>query len=422
MPKAEYDQIGSEYEVDIDYEVSQRVSSWANHESEPLLYEPEETKLKFFPAMAIIVASMTGVGVLAFPSAFVLAGGCVNAILLQLPFLALAWVTMNAIGLVIRKYDVDEYEHMVSAALGERTGQICKVFFFVYCLANCTAYCLVIIDQGKAFFYFLPELAPLIAVVLFPFSCVENVAFLKYSGYVSISAMLVLVATVIMDYFLLPMDSEIIVNATLAIPNPHPESIPDPDFSSMFSSFPIFCFAYQGHMSSVKVYRRIEHPKKYPWITACAFLVTFVLYNTCSVFAVMTYGATIDPDMLNSYPLTDIPMYCARIGIIGCLMGAYPVFTLLARDMLYKSNNPRFRYCFSSVWFICALGAAMVIPDFQMASAMIGSLAALLMFVFPGVALLVSFTNRKFYRCLLGLFCVVFGTFLFGFAFTNSLM
>ena len=65
------------------------------------------------------------------------------------------------------------------AALGERTGQICKVFFFVYCLANCTAYCLVIIDQGKAFFFFLPDLAPLIAVVLFPFSCVENVAFLK---------------------------------------------------------------------------------------------------------------------------------------------------------------------------------------------------------------------------------------------------
>ena len=90
--------------------------------------------------------------------------------------------------------------------------------------------------------------------------------------------------------------------------------------------------------------------------------------------------------------------------------------------MLYKSNNARFRYCFSSVWFLCALVAAMAIPDFEMASAMIGSLAALLMFVFPGVALLVSFTNRKFYRCLLGLFCVVFGTFLFAFAFTNSLM
>ena len=160
--------------------------------------------------------------------------------------------------------------------------------------------------------------------------------------------MLVLVVTVIMDYFLLPVDAEIIANATLAIPNPHP--IPNPDFSSMFSSFPIFCFAYQGHMSSVKVYRRIEHPKKYPWITACAFLVTFVLYNTCSVFAVMTYGAAIDPDMLNSYPLTDIPMYCARIGIIGCLMGMYRLCTaslspypnastLLLRRRNYR--NPR---------------------------------------------------------------------------------
>ena len=113
MAKTDYDRLDDD-EYDIENEISQRLSSWANHESEPLLNEPEETKLQFFPATSIIVASMTGVGVLAFPAAFAHAGGPLYSILLQLPFLLFCWVTINAIGLIIRKYNVDEYEHMVS--------------------------------------------------------------------------------------------------------------------------------------------------------------------------------------------------------------------------------------------------------------------------------------------------------------------
>ena len=84
---------------------------------------------------------------------------------------------------------------------------MCKVFFFLYCLANCigrvqsnclvsfktwiskvffkikstlsTAYCLIVIDQGKAFFHFMPQLAPILTIIIYPFSCVENVAYLK---------------------------------------------------------------------------------------------------------------------------------------------------------------------------------------------------------------------------------------------------
>ena len=46
MNKEGYERIGSEdeYEYEIENEFSQRVSSWANHESEPLLHEPEESK------------------------------------------------------------------------------------------------------------------------------------------------------------------------------------------------------------------------------------------------------------------------------------------------------------------------------------------------------------------------------------------
>ena len=49
-------------------------------------------------------------------------------------------------------------------------------------------------------------------------------------------------------------------------------------------------------------------------------------------------------------------------------------------------------------------------------------MAGLLMFVFPGLALLVNYVNRKFYRCILGLVFTVFGTFLFGYAFVHSIV
>ena len=55
--------------------------------------------------------------------------------------------------------------------------------------------------------------------------------------------------------------------------------VPEPDFSTMFSTFPIFCFAYQAHLSSVKIYRRIERPKMFPYISALALFICFCLYN-----------------------------------------------------------------------------------------------------------------------------------------------
>ena len=50
------------------------------HESVALLGEPESDKLTFFPATCIMVASMTGVGVLTFPATYAASGGALNGI------------------------------------------------------------------------------------------------------------------------------------------------------------------------------------------------------------------------------------------------------------------------------------------------------------------------------------------------------
>ena len=102
---------------------------------------------------------------------------------------------------------------------------------------------------------------------------------------------------------------------------------------------------YLGHMSSVKIYRRVEHPKSYPYITLVAFIVTAILYNVTSAFTILTFGAEIDADMLNSYPATDIPIYFARLAVLGCVMGAYPVFTLLGRNSFKFRDEIKRQIC-----------------------------------------------------------------------------
>lgn len=398
---------GSDYDEDED--LNGNLTSWMNHESVALIGEPKCNKLKFFPATAIMVASMTGVGVLAFPNTFVNAGGCLEGIFFQLPFLFMAWVTLIAIGMVVKRHNVDEYEEMIISIFGDKVGQICRFFLFVYCMGNCIAYNLITIDQGRAFLQKAPYCAPLMTLILVPFIGAKNVAFLKYSGYVSIAAMVVLSFVVGLDYFMISDFEE----------SPRAE-IPDPDFSTMFSTFPIFCFAYQAHLSSVKIYRRIERPKMFPYISALALFICFCLYNLTGIFGLLTYGGKIDAEMLNSYPLDDIPIYFARLGIIGCVSGAYPVFTIMGRELLHKSDDTKYRYSFAVCWYIVTLVGAIYLPDFDLASKVIGSMAALLIFVFPGLALIVTYVERKLYRAILGTCFATLGVFLFFYSFLTA--
>ena len=89
------------------------------------------------------------------------------------------------------------------------------------------------------------------------------------------------------------------------------------------------------------------------------------------IFGLLTYGGTIDAEMLNSYPLDDIPIYFARLGIIGCVSGAYPVFTIMGRELLHKSDDTKYRYSFAVCWYIVTLIGAIYLPDFDLASKVI---------------------------------------------------
>ena len=58
--------------------------------------------------------------------------------------------------------------------------------------------------------------------------------------------MVVLAFSVIVDYSLIPSDSDALKNSTTFAANAFDfKPIPEPTFDGLFSSLPVFCFAYQ---------------------------------------------------------------------------------------------------------------------------------------------------------------------------------
>ena len=70
---------------------------------------------------------------------------------------------------------------------------------------------------------------------------------------------------------------------------------------------------------------------------------------------------------------------------------------------------------------MCLIGA-IYCPSYDVVSGLIGSFAGLIMFVIPGVMMIVAYSNRKCYRAYLGAFFATFGSFLFVFSFIYNLL
>ena len=149
---------------------------------------------------------------------------------------------------------------------------------------------------------------------------------------------MVLTVSIIYDYIVLPVTVF--------------ESIkPDVSWVEWLSSLPIFCYAYHGHFASLKVYRRMANPRHFPFVTLCAFSICFIIYNLCSGFASATFGRAMDADLLLAYSPHDVAMYPARIGIIGCVCAPYAVYSIMAREIIHESRNPKFSLSFALLWF-----------------------------------------------------------------------
>ena len=126
---------------------------------------------------------------------------------------------------------------------------------------------------------------------------------------------------------------------------------------------------------------------------------------------------------LKTYTTYPILLFCGREGM-----------STIIKDLFIKNDTPakeKFRrYAIATVWFISSMVMAIEIPNMGAVINMLGSLAAIFIFVFPGLCLLqttlmvspslTSFTDKL--KFLLSAIFLLLGAFLFGCVLTQAIL
>ncbi|XP_077861843.1 sodium-coupled neutral amino acid transporter 7-like [Saccoglossus kowalevskii] len=343
-------------------------------------------------ASIIMIKACCGAGMLAFPATFGAAGGIVVTIIMQVVF-----SIFSCIGLIVLAYcssihNTSTFELAIASLCGHKTKMAALVLVMVYGLGGCITFLVILGDQ-------LDE-------VMILFSDVEyfcNHWYLQRRLTISVTSIL----------FILPL------------------CIPAKMEFLKYSS----CF--QCHLSSVPIYCTLKKKTvgQYAKVVIPSMAVIFTLYAVIGIYGYLTFGDSVNSDILLSYGYNDIRVTVARIMITISLLTVYPILHFCARAALqgmlkdcggvltyiimYKEKY--FRLSATILWFSVTLVVALFIPSIGMVISVAGAFAAAFMLFFPGLCFIQcglqgKAKTKQRNNCLLALGVVytVFGAFVFG--------
>lgn len=172
---------------------------------------------------------------------------------------------------------------------------------------------------------------------------------------------------------------------------------------------PVLCFAYQTHEVIVPAYACMKRRVFGDFVKASLLGLTilFLLYNLVGAYGYLTFGSRVGPDIMSLYDakdpvvivgivalvikfITTYPplMFCGR----GALDGLYGELRKLSTDELKSSERSR-RLVITTLWFFSTVALAVFAPDISLTLQLLGSMASINVFVFPGMCL-ISLTWR----------------------------
>lgn len=173
-------------------------------------------------------------------------------------------------------------------------------------------------------------------------------------------------------------------------------------WSELFLVVPTLCFGYQCHVSTVPIYAcyRKRNMKTFTWSCMLALLLCVFTYTVSATYGYLTFGSKIASDILESYDATDPYILVALLAISIKSVSTYPVLgycgieavcdlwvdSQAAQGVLQLDPRiaERFRVITVSVWFTLSLMFAVFMPDIGAVIKLLGSLAAVFIFIFPG--------------------------------------
>jgi len=396
-------------------------------------------------AVFLIVNAALGAGLLNFPEAFDQAGGVVTAVVVQAVLLVFIMVALLILAHTSNiKHSATLQEVMYTAA-GPWGMRLTSAIITVYCFGTCITFLIIIGDQFDRAFASMVGLdfchtwylnrdfvMPASSLLLIlPLCYTRKIDFLKYASMAGVATIVYVVVLIFTEYA-----------SGEHIPG-HIKTEPQ-SWQDVFSVIPVICFGYQCHVSVVPIYSCMKHRniKHFAVASSSAIAICVFTYTGAATFGYLTFGSKVSEDILTNYEASKPAVLIALIGMALKTYTTYPILlfcgregaSTLIREAVTAWQTDRaektLRYILASAWFFLTVLCAIEIPNIGAVINMLGSLAAIFIFVFPGVCLLQvtlmrdpSLVRRKSkFNIFFAICFLVLGAFLFGVVLTKALI
>ncbi|KAM7438690.1 hypothetical protein ABFA07_011802 [Porites harrisoni] len=385
-------------------------------------------------AALLVVNAALGAGILNFPQAYAECGGIATAIVIQMSLLVFITGAFLILAYCADKHGSQNFQEVIREVLGPGAYIVTQIFVLLYMFGSTIAYMILIGDQlqsvGKAIDseppWYLSRIFLMCAVCiifLLPLCLPKTLKVLSYSSALgTIGAIFICVVTAT-KYF---QGNYTVNTESVQVQLPWTEA---------FSAVPIICFGFQCHVPSIAVYAELKRASvpRFGIVVVIAMAICAAAYAITGSFGYLTFGTKVKSDVLLNYHPNDVLVNCARVTLSiivlstgavvvfcgrSCLEGLYLSFFRMPPALAEVHERKR-RIIQTIVWFSLSLIVSVFVKDIGYAVALIGGLAALFIFFFPGICLVqemlqypVLSTTKKLLIAL-GLFYVVLGVFIF---------
>lgn len=382
-----------------------------DHESSPLLLDSSTERneqrqgTSWYASIFLVVNAALGAGLLNFPEAYYQSGGLVVGIAVQLVLGVFIIGSMLILIYCAQRHNNATYQDVVFSLCGKNARILCSVTVALYAFGTCVTFFIIIGDQLDKFLSIFPNLhekwffdrkftiTVTCVLIVLPLCFPQRIDFLKIPSAVGVLAVLYCVVLVAVKYFTRSDDAE----------KKYPVDTKAKHWTDVFLVIPVICFGYQCHLSLVPIYSCMKRRTlpEFSKTIFVALLLCFLAYTITASLGYLTFGSSVRADILSCYnPTADVLV--AVIGIALKMYTTYPILLFVGRAALdsvwmdIKSHTPaemetgeKFRrISIASVWFVVSLLLALFAPNIGIVISLLGGLAALFIFVFPGLCLL----------------------------------
>jgi solute carrier family 38 (sodium-coupled neutral amino acid transporter), member 7/8 len=361
----------------------------------------------WYMSIFLVVNAALGAGILNFPAAYHESGGLVVGIVAQLVLGVFIIGSMLILIYCAQIHSSATYQDVVFTLCGKRARLLCSIFVALYSFGTCVTFMIIIGDQWDKFLQFVypryeetwflsRKFMTIITCVVFilPLCFPKRIDFLKYPSAVGVLAVLYCVVLVAVKYF---------TTADTAAEKGPVRTRPE-YWTDVFTIVPVVCFGYQCHLSLVPIYactkkRTLNDFSKTIFV---ALFLCFLTYTITASLGYLTFGSNIQQDILVSYNPMTADVLVAVIGIALKMYTTYPILLFVGRaaldsvwmDMrsytsaeMLRGERMR-RIVIALIWFVISLLLAVFVPNIGIVIKLLGALAAIFIFSFPGICLL----------------------------------